>query len=108
MLQERLCPLFYKVLLVLSEFFVLIPISHYNVFYPVTSCSELVNKERSLLGDGLVRGLHAFGHPIFINQSIRNLVLCVFLLKGTLLNMCVCVCVFNPSTQNSLLSEFSL
>ena len=42
----------------------------------------------SLLLDKIQRGfLWVSGHNIFVNQSVYNLILCVFLLKDTSLNI---------------------
>ena len=43
--------------------------------------TEVVNTESLLPGKCRLRFLPASGHAIFVNQSIHNLVLCVFLLK---------------------------
>ena len=54
------------------------------MFYKINANTEIQNTEPLLLGEmwGQVSG-----HNIFINQSIHNLVLCVFLYKDTLLNI---------------------
>lgn len=59
------------------------------MFYKVTLNAKLVNTEQVLLAELQVRFLQASGHNIFVNRSIRNLVLCMFLFKDTLLNISI-------------------
>ena len=47
---------------------------------------DLTTSSKLLLKKGRVRCLWASGHNIFTNQSIYNLVFCVFLFKDTLFN----------------------
>lgn len=49
--------------------------------------TELTNTEPLLLGNYRARFLWVSGHNTATNQSTRNLVLCVFLIRGTLFNM---------------------
>lgn len=65
------------------------------MFYKSAVKTELVNAEPLLLGKHRIRVLGASGHSIFINWSINNLELCVFLSKNTLLTHIV-----DPLTRN--------
>ena len=51
------------------------------IFYKISMNTEVTNTESLLLGKCRLRFLPASGHANFVNQSIHNLVLCVFLLK---------------------------
>lgn len=58
-----------------------------NVTYKMVLNTELTNTEPLLLGNYRARFLWVSGHNTVTNRPIRNLVLCVFLIRGTLFDM---------------------
>lgn len=57
------------------------------MFHKVTVNTELVDPEHYSEGKYRARFLQASAPSIVVNQSVRNLVLCVFLFKYTLFNI---------------------
>lgn len=55
-------------------------------FYQVTIITEVMHTQPLLLGEIHISFLQASGH-IFVNQSIHNVVSCMFLFKDTLFNI---------------------
>lgn len=72
----------YSIVWIYSQFLLFLVVT----FYKVTMSSELANTTPLLLGDIQVRFLQTSGHNTFINQSIHNLILWVFLFKDALFN----------------------
>ena len=60
-------------LIIISQFFFAV-----EIFYKVTTNTELVNTEPLILRETGIRYLQASGHNIFIKQMIHNLALCMF------------------------------
>ena len=71
------------------------------MFYKINTNTETQNTEPLLLGE--IWG-QVSAHNIFINQSIHNLVLCVFLYKDTLLNI-FCWFINTELTANSSVTQ---